>query len=87
MATSLLLKQGRLANVSGIVFGGFTSCKPDLKFSSIEAMLRPYVQDLGIPVCFGFPAGHVEISLPLIEGAQAELTVSPSGTRLEFCIQ
>lgn len=84
---NMLLKQGRLANVSGIVFGGFTSCKSDLKFSSIEAMLRPYVQDLGIPVCFGFPAGHVEISLPLIEGAQAELTVSPSGTRLEFCIQ
>ena len=81
-----LVKQGRFANVSGIVFGGFTSCKPDLKFASMEAMLRPYVQDLGIPVCFGFPAGHVEINLPLIEGAVAALTVSAEGTTLEFLL-
>lgn len=81
---NMLVKQGRLANVSGIIFGGFTACKPDLKFPSIEAMLRPYVENLGIPVCFGFPAGHVEINLPLIEGAQAELTVSDEGTLLEF---
>jgi muramoyltetrapeptide carboxypeptidase len=82
----MLVKQGRLANVSGIIFGGFTSCKPDLKFPSIETMLHSYVRDLGIPVCFGFPAGHVEINLPLIEGAQAELTVGPEGTILEFLL-
>ena len=84
---NMLLKQGRLANVRGIVFGGFTSCKPDLKFPSIEAMLQTYVQGLGIPVCFGFPAGHVEINMPLIEGAQAELTVAADGTRLQFYMQ
>lgn len=84
---NMLLKQGRLSNVSGLIFGGFTSCKPDLKFSSIEAMLRPYVKDLGIPVCFGFPAGHVEINMPLLEGAQAELEVGASGTKLNFLLR
>lgn len=83
---NMLVKQGRLANLSGLIFGGFTACKPDLKFDSIEAMLRPYVKDLGIPVCFGFPAGHVDINMPLVEGAQAELEVDASGTKLNFLL-
>lgn len=84
---NMLVKQGRLSNVCGIIFGGFTACKPDLKFPSVEAMLQTYVKDLGIPACFGFPAGHVETNMPLIEGAQAELTVDASGTKLEFLLR
>ena len=37
----------------------------------------------GFPVAFGFPTGHVDYNLPLIEGAQVTLKVSPELTTLK----
>jgi muramoyltetrapeptide carboxypeptidase LdcA involved in peptidoglycan recycling len=35
-----------------------------------------------VPVAFDFPVGHVSDNLPMVEGAQATLTVSNQGTKL-----
>lgn len=82
----MLEKQGRFSNVKAIVFGGFTGCRTDLGYDSIEDLLHECVLPLGIPVCFGFPAGHVQVNYPLIEGARAILDINSSGTKLEFVL-
>ena len=66
-------------NVRGIVFGEFEECRRDLPYDSAEQMLFEHVESLGIPVCFGFPAGHGDINMPFIEGAEVSFSVDNYG--------
>lgn len=81
---NMLLMQNRLKNIVGIIFGDFTDCGDEFAWKSVEEMLNQYTKNLGIPVCFGFPAGHGNLNLPLIEGAEISLTVSEDNTTIQF---
>jgi len=81
---NMLMLQNRLKNVKGIIFGDFSDCGDEFSWASVEEMLSQYTAGLGIPVCFGFPAGHGDRNLPLIEGARVTLEVSAEGAMLVF---
>lgn len=81
---NMLVLQKKLPNIKGIVFGEFKNCDRDLPFESVEHMLSQYTSKLGIPVCFGFPAGHGDINMPLVEGADVVLEVTDEGAELSF---
>lgn len=81
---NMLIIQNRIPNLRGIVFGDFYECDRDLPFASVEDMLHQYTSKLGIPVCYGFPAGHGKVNMPLIEGARVVLDVNKEGTELSF---
>ena len=81
---NVLMLRKNYNRVKGIVFGQFTDCAADLPYDSVEQMLSGYLSASGIPVAFGFPAGHGHPNLPFIEGAAVELTVDASGSRIEF---
>ena len=81
---NVLLRHRNFGCVKGLVFGQFTGCAADLPYGSVEEMLSEYLPALGIPVAFGFPAGHGAVNLPFIEGAAVELTVGPSGTEMKY---
>ena len=81
---NVLMLRKNFNRVKGIVFGQFTDCAADLPYDSVEQMLSGYLSASGIPVAFGFPAGHGHPNLPFIEGAAVELTVDASGSRIEF---
>ena len=81
---NVLMLRKNFNRVKGIVFGQFTDCTADLPYDSVEQMLSGYLSASGIPVAFGFPAGHGHPNLPFIEGAAVELTVDASGSRIEF---
>ena len=51
---------------------------------SVEAMLRPLLEPLGIPVLCGFPAGHGGQNVPLLMGAPVTLDVRQDGASLRF---
>ena len=72
----MLQMQGKLSNVKGLVFGEFSDCSAELPFGSVEQMLSDYTMNLGIPVCYGFPGGHGELNMPLVEGAATVLDVT-----------
>lgn len=73
---NMLSLQGKMKHIKGIVFGEFTDCGTEFAYGSVEEMLSAYTSGLGIPVAFGFQAGHGDLNLPLVEGAPATLTVS-----------
>ena len=81
---NVLMLRKNFNRVKGIVFGQFTDCPADLPYDSVEQMLSEYLPAFGIPVAFGFQAGHGTPNLPFIEGAAAELTVDASGSHIEF---
>jgi muramoyltetrapeptide carboxypeptidase len=73
-----LLTQLRLAGVlervAGVALGGFTEVTPngDGQPEAID-VLRDRLGDLGIPVAYGFPFGHVDDNWTLPEGVRARL--------------
>ncbi|MFZ4583331.1 MAG: LD-carboxypeptidase, partial [Paludibacter sp.] len=70
---------GALANISGLVVGQFSYCEEDpLMMQSIAEIIHDAVKEYQYPVCFNFPAGHVDYNLPLVMGENLKLDISNS---------
>jgi|SRR5579864_1787356 len=77
---------GKLAGVSGIVFGEMLDCvsAPNQGFTLEELVMR-VIGDLNVPVAYGLKSGHVSrenITLPM--GVRVSLSVGSSAVSLEF---
>ncbi len=79
-----LALNGVFDRCKGVILGEFTDCEANLDFSSVEEMICSYLKEYNIPVCCGFPAGHDDVNLPLVMGAEATLNVSEEGSSLSF---
>lgn len=79
-----LLLNGVFDRCKGVILGDFTDCDANLDFGSVEEMICSYLEDYGIPVLCGFPAGHGDVNLPLLMGAPVTLDVTESGSHLSF---
>lgn len=67
---------GVFEQISGLVVGQFTDIDEDDSFSGgVYGVIRDAVKDYNIPVCFNFPAGHVDNNQPLKMGANYKLEV------------
>lgn len=76
---------GILSRISALIVGQFNEMEEDLSldsgvYDSLCEILKPY----NIPVCFGFPTGHVDYNLPLIVNAGVRLEVSEEGVVLSY---
>jgi len=76
---------GVLAELSGLVVGQFSDCEEDSSMKqTIYEIISNAVQEYKYPVCFNFPAGHVDYNLPLILGANIKLEVTNESAQLIF---
>ena len=74
---------GVLANISGLVVGQFADCDDDAEMGcTLYESIADAVREYKYPVLFGFPAGHVELNMPLTFGVEARLTVTKKAGRL-----
>ena len=51
---------------------------------SINDLILSHFQYQNIPICFDFPAGHIDDNHPLILGAQIELSVNENQCTLNY---
>lgn len=80
-----LLRSGKLARVRAIVVGYFNRMNSEREWGGDAYMLiNSYTSKLGIPVLFGFPAGHARPNLSLYLGRQVRVEVTDKGGELEF---
>ncbi len=72
-------------NAKGIIIGSMTDMNDNtIPFGkNAEEILSEYFKDLNIPICFGFPAGHLNDNRALIFGRKARLKVAEK-TMLKF---
>jgi muramoyltetrapeptide carboxypeptidase len=76
---------GVLSQLSGLVVGQFSDCEEDpLMKKTISEIICDAVRCYDYPVCFNFPAGHVDYNLPLVLGADVCLNIASNGSRLTF---
>ena len=81
-----LQMNGVLDRCKGIVLGEFDGCGSEFTYENVEAMIRLLVEPYGIPMLCGFPAGHGDVNLPLVMGAQVTMDVRGDGATLKFNI-
>ena len=77
---------GKLDAVKAIIVGGMTDMKDNkVKFgTSAEEIIATHVQPYNIPVCYGFPAGHIDDNRAMIFGSKIELQITAEGTLLSY---
>jgi len=81
-----LKRAGKLDNLKGILFGGFTDMQDTERpfGQSIEEILWDKVKEYDYPVCFNFPCGHQDINYTLTLGAKHKLIITENGGHLEL---
>lgn len=77
---------GVLRQLRAVVVGHFTKTIGCEKFGveSAESILDAYLRPLGIPVVYGFPAGHDEPNRALYLGREVSVRVDESGASVDF---
>ncbi|MEP7167908.1 MAG: LD-carboxypeptidase [Bacteroidota bacterium] len=80
-----LNRSGRLASLAGLIVGSMNDMrdntiafgfKTDNPFGkTTEEIISEHVAEYNYPVCFNFPAGHIQNNHPLIFGREIEMTV------------
>lgn len=73
-----LKRSGKLDNLAGLIFGGFTDSKDTERpfGKTMEEILREHAKDFPFPVCFGFPVSHERENYALKIGVKYTLDVS-----------
>jgi len=81
-----LKRSGKLKNLAGLVIGGFTEMKDNsVPFGkTAEEIIFDAVKEYNYPVCFGFPAGHIDKNLALYLGKEVNLEVKTENCLLWF---
>ena len=73
---------GKLKKLKGLIVGGMTDMKDNaIPFGKFpEDISLDAVKEYNYPVCFDFPAGHIDRNLAMYFGREVELTVSDNAT-------
>jgi muramoyltetrapeptide carboxypeptidase len=81
-----LKRAGKLNHIRGLVVGGMTEMKDNkIPFGkTAEEIISEAVKDYDFPVCFNFPAGHIDDNRALILGRNVKLKVNKKECVLEF---
>lgn len=79
-------RAGILAGLKGLVVGGFTDLKDnEIPFGqTVEQIIMSQVKEYNYPVCFNFPAGHIEDNRALIFGREVTLKIVGHSVSLKY---
>jgi len=71
-------RAGIFDKLAGLIVGGMTNMNDnEIPFGkTAEEIIHEVVSGFDFPVCYGFPAGHIDNNLPLIMGAEVTFEVS-----------
>lgn len=76
---------GALAKLKGVVIGQFEGCDEDPQMmQTLSETIRDAFKDFDYPICFNFPAGHLDYNLPLVMGENVKLEVNNKESRLHY---
>ena len=79
-----LKRNGYFENLKGLIVGGMTQMHDNtIPFGkTAEDIILDNIREYDFPVCFNFPAGHLDDNTALILGSKVKLEVNENGTIL-----
>jgi muramoyltetrapeptide carboxypeptidase len=77
---------GKLKNLAGLIVGGMSDMKDNqIPFGkTAEEIIFNAIKDYDYPVCFNFPAGHIDRNLALYFGKKASLIVNSGSATVSY---
>ena len=77
---------GKLKNLAGLIVGGMSDMKDNqIPFGkTAEEIIFDAIKDYDYPVCFNFPAGHIDRNLALYFGKKASLIVNSGSVTVSY---
>lgn len=81
-----LKRSGKLKNLKGLIVGGMSDMKDNAipYGKTANEIVLDAVKEYNYPVCFDFPAGHIDKNLALVFGKKVKLTVTKNKTQLIY---
>ncbi|MDZ4664222.1 MAG: LD-carboxypeptidase [Bacteroidota bacterium] len=81
-----LKRSGKLKGLKGLIVGGMSDMKDNaIPFGkTANEIILDAVKDHTYPVCFDFPAGHIEKNIALYLGKKAKLNVEKNKVTLNY---
>lgn len=81
-----LKRAGKLNQLAGLVVGGMTDMKDNAVpyGKTAEEIIYSAVKEFDFPVCFNFPAGHIDRNMALYLGMKAKLQVTESSVGVRW---
>ncbi len=81
-----LKRAGMLKGLKALICGGFTDMKDTERpfGQNIYELIREKVNEYHYPVCFDFPAGHIDVNYTLALGQKHELDISEHNVSLRL---
>ena len=81
-----LKRSGKLTYLKGLIVGSFTEMKDnDIPFGqTAEQIIMEHVKEFDYPVCFNFPAGHINDNRALIFGRKVNMLVEEQNVSLTY---
>lgn len=81
-----LKRSGKLKHLKGLIVGGMSDMKDNaVPFGkTAEEIVMDAVKEYNYPVCFNFPAGHIEKNMALYLGKKAKLEVTKNKVSLTY---
>ena len=79
-----LKRSSKLHDLAGLVIGGFSDMKDNKVAFGTTAyeIIAENVAEYNYPVCYGFPAGHVDDNRALVIGGTYKLSVGDKEVKL-----
>ncbi|MFD1553008.1 LD-carboxypeptidase [Putridiphycobacter roseus] len=77
-------KAGKLKGLKGLIVGSFSDIKDtEVPFGiSVDEVILSHFEKLNIPICFNFPAGHIDDNRSILFSKVSHLTVAKEGVNL-----
>ena len=84
-----LKRNGKFENLKALIVGGMSDMNDnDIPFGkTAEEIILQYTKDYDFPICFGFPAGHLDNNSAIIFGAKSKLEITAKKVMLSSNIQ
>lgn len=81
-----LKRNGYFNNLRGLIVGGMTQMHDNaIPFGkTAEEIILDALTEFDFPICFNYPAGHIDDNMALVLGSEIDLNVSKSRTQLKF---
>ncbi len=82
-----LKRSGKLQNLAGLIVGGMNNMNDNtVPFGKTAyEIIAEHVAGYDYPLCFGFPAGHIEDNRTLFMGRKIDLIVEKKSSIVQFC--
>jgi muramoyltetrapeptide carboxypeptidase len=81
-----LKRSNKLKHIKGLIVGGMSDMKDNaVPFGkTAEEIVLDAVSEYSYPVCFNFPAGHIEENMAIYLGLPASLNVEKDRVRFSY---